>query len=669
LYLLAREIFGSSGPALLSTALFALLGIISADRFLQNIAYASRIGWVVGWFGLMAAHRHLRTGAKGLALLAIVTAPALMGIHILSSAQYLTVLGCLALAVLLGTPLRFSLWKRATLVLALAFAVTLPFLASRLLTTYRVLNPIFDHLQGLLLLGKGWFALHAGEFLRTLGLQGLTALLVSFLLWKHRRSLRGAALLFTLAWVPVLLVAFPPTLTLMERFHAHSLTFRLLLIVPTSLILGWAVAEATENLKTGGRRLRGVLVLAVPVFAVILHTGGALGRWSLHNRGRAAWEEQRGLVEALAWLEERFPAPQVVLSDPLSSYAIPAYTRHYTVAPFHQHSSPTDESSLRRMEAAQAALNGLTGIRATCDILERYGVDLILLNQGFGRFQNHYGMFLSQLVYDLQSAKFDSHPQLFSRIHDQLDIVIFRYEGKRMVKRFLQGTPLDVHSLLPENSLAPEGLKAGADLPPVGTVLGVDVPPWAEDSAETLRVEVRDPPNPYRIEAAAQRAVLKGPGVEFLKLEPPTPTRAGEPIALTLHWGPGGTARRLPAQSIVVLKSDPPAGYLERLPFQPLLRWLWEWRTGRVYRFAATRMPMEHFYPPFLWKVGEVYRDVLYLWIPPRAVPGHYRIHLKLRERPFTDNWEMRDLLNDEGSHVGPVIGEVEILAPDNDSP
>ena len=56
---------------------------------------------------------------------------------------------------------------------------------------------------------------------------------------------------------------------------------------------------------------------------------------------------------------------RTILSDPLSSYSIPAYTKHDAIAPFNQHSSPTDPSVDERIRDVQEALNGRVGLDRT----------------------------------------------------------------------------------------------------------------------------------------------------------------------------------------------------------------------------------------------------------------------------------------------------------------
>lgn len=668
LYLLTLEIVASPAIALLSALLFAWMGILSAENFLQNIGYASRIGWIAGWVGWLAAHRYLRLGSWKLAFLAVLTAPALMGVHILSSAQYLAVLGCLTLAVWLSAPK--GLWKRALAITALGVLVTLPFLAGRLLTSYDILNPIFSHPQGLMYLGGGWATMHPGEVLRILGVPGLCAAGFSLLLWKQRRFMRGAAVLFVAAWVPLLVVVFPPTLMLLEHFHAHSLTFRLLLIIPTSTVLAWAVLRALGDLRARKRLVASLGILAVTTLSLYLHSEAALGRWTLSPSRRAAWEEQEGLVKALSWLEQTDAEPRVILTDPLTSYAIPAYTQHHTVAPFHQHSSPTDSSALTRMEDAQAALNGFVGIRETCRILDRYRVDVVLLNQGFRRIQSHFGMFLSPLVYDIQRVKFGAYPGLFSKMYEDSDIIIYSYAGGGFIKKYVQGESAISDSLVPEDSMPPDSLWAVRETPAAGTLLGIDLPPGGGAPGDTLVVRVQDPPLPYHVRNTWGRegpSLFEGGGVELLGMDEPVPVRAGAPLRLAYYWR-AKERPPLPVECVVMLSLDPPAGYL-RFPLQPFLRRIWEAGSGEVYRFGMTHMPLQNFYPPFLWEPGEVYYDVVFLWIPPMAVPGRYEIHLKTRPKAFTDNWEIVDMIWDEGSLVGPAIAEVEILPRDGAAP
>jgi hypothetical protein len=664
LYLLALEILASPGVALLSACLFLWLGYFNIEGFLRDIGFASRIGWVAGWVGWLAAHRYVRTGVRKLAFLAVLTALAAVGIHILSLAQYLVALGCLTLAAFIWTPSGLPIWRRALWTTILAFVATLPFLVGRLLTTYAILNPIFDQPQGLLHLGGAWTAMHPGEVLRTLGLPGLCAAGMSLLFWKRCRSMRGAAVLLSTTLLPLLIVVLPPTLMLLEHFHAHSLTFRLLLIVPTSTVLAWVVPMAVRDLSRRRRILCPLFILAVVALALFSHSRATVSKWSLTPSRKATWKEQESLVKALSWLESDYAESKVVLSDPLTSYAIPAYTRHHTVAPFHQHSSPTDSTALRRMEEAQATLNGFTGIEETCRILDHYGVDFVLLNQGFRRIQSHYGMFLSPLVYDFQTAKFEAYPGLFSRAYDNPQIIIYRYNGQRLAKRFVQGTPIPADSLLPEDSLPPDSLRAMEPRPAPGTLLGVWIPPDDIAPRDTLEVRVKDPSIPYRVRDIWNRSEPfpgDGAGLEFLGLETPAPVHPGEPLRMVYYWRMKERSR-LPVESIVMFSLEPPRVYLRQLPFQPFLRRLWERGGGGVYRFGGASLPLRNFYPPFLWSPGDVYYDVQYLWVPPQALPGRYEIHLKTREDTFSDNLELIDLVKDDGSLVGPVVAEVEIL-------
>jgi hypothetical protein len=137
--------------------------------------------------------------------------------------------------------------------------------------------------------------------------------------------------------------------------------------------------------------------------------------------------------------------------------------------------------------------------------------------------------------------------------------------------------------------------------------------------------------------------------------------RAGTPIPVELYWRKGEGEARLPVQMILIFRGEPPA-IIDALPFQPFLRRVWERSTGSHYRFGATRMPLEHYFPPFLWKRGEVYRDFFHMWVPVEAAPGLYTLHMTIHEEVFSGNWELRDLIYDDGSLVGPEVGEMEIL-------
>jgi hypothetical protein len=644
LFVAGREILGRAGAALAAAGFFLFLAGISRDDFLRNFAYASRVGWALGWVGWMAGHRWLRTGRRGPLALATLAAPTLMAVHVLSGAQYLAVLGSLALGFLWFRPEGTSVRRGAVLLLA-ATVATSPVLLARLLTSYRVLNPLFDHPQGLLLLGGGWSVLHPVEILRRVGWPGIAAAVLALGLLRHRRE-RGVAVLVLGAWLPLLVVLAPPTETLLERLRAHSLTFRLLMSVPTPLLLVVLL------------RLRGRLTAAVVLLALGLHAAQAVRAWRIPEQRREAWQESAPLARLLRQLEARPGPPLTILSDPLTSYAIPAFTRHHTVSPFHQHSSPTDATAWRRMQEAEAVLNGCVPIRETCRILDAYGVDLVLLNQSFRRYQTHFGFVLSPLSYGLQRAKFAAYPQLFRPLPAPEGLLLFAYMGKGRAKHFVRGRPLPADSLL---QLPWPGYRPA--VPDTGWLR----PPGAR--AGTLEVVARDPVLPFRIPPRASPPLLAShPAADLLGIEARGPVRPGSPLAMDLYWRRKAAPLERPLEVVLVLVRDPPARWLRRLPFQPLLRRLWEVATGRLYRFGKTRVPLEHFYPPWLWEPGGFYRDRLVLWIPPQALPGRYRVHALVRWASFQENIALGDLLWDAGSYVGPVATAVEIV-PREESP
>ena len=110
------------GPraAWLGTILFFATTFFTLDRFIQNIGYASRFGWVIGWAGLLALRPRARPTRprparlatdpegrvreqriEGAAFLAVAAlSPAiLVFVHLLSGAQTALALGCGVVAV------------------------------------------------------------------------------------------------------------------------------------------------------------------------------------------------------------------------------------------------------------------------------------------------------------------------------------------------------------------------------------------------------------------------------------------------------------------------------------------------------------------------------------------------------------------------------------------
>jgi hypothetical protein len=586
--------------AWLAVILFIASTFFSRDRFIQNVGYASRFGWVCGWAALLALGRGLalRRPGRGLLILAAASPAILFSAHILSGLQVLLALGCAGLAVWTDRAAQATERRAVLYVLVAAVVLLVPVAALRFSRGVEVQNLLFDHLYGVLLVAPGWPVLHPGFLTERFGIAGIVGASTGILLLPAVRRNRAAGFLAWSTAIPLLILFFPPIVRVVLAAHAQSMLFRVILTIPFAATLGWIAVAAVRQLRPPGgaeshppavarphwRRIRAGIALAIVLAAIVAQAVATRSAWLIPEQRRGDYVESASLVRALQFVDREFVNVQTILSDPISSYAIPAYTRHDAVAPYHQHSSPSDPSALTRMRDVQEVLDGRVGMARTFAVLRRYKVDLILLNQSWPRYISSYHVFISPLVYGEQRGKFDGAPDLFERIYDEGGIVLYR-----------------VHDPGPDAALP------------------------------------GDPPNPSRIaDPGGEPLMMSGPDA-LLRFEPRPGLHArGSPIPFDIVWRRTGAAYRLPIVcEVKLVHRDRPAGY-ETPIVGRITRWLVEHGERTRIRFGAIFRPLVTFYPDFLWAPGEAYRDEYYLQVPPNARPGRYEVWVRMGEEPYS---------------------------------
>ncbi len=590
---------------------FVATTFFSRDRFIQNIGYASRFGWVCGWAALLALGQGLALGRRGRTLLALAAAsPAILfSAHILSGLQVLLALSCAGIAVWVDRASDAAERRRVLTTLIAGAILLIPVAAIRLSHGFEVHNLLFDHLYGVLVVAPGWPVLHPSFMMERFGAAGTVGAALGLLLLPYVRRNRAAGFLAFSTAIPLVILFFPPIVRTVLAAHAQSMLLRVILTIPFAATLGWITVAAIDGLRGRtvggsalhaddpapawkilgaradvGRRVRAVLVLGIVASAMTIQAAATRSAWMIPEQRRGDYRESLALVHALDFADKRFETVETILSDPISSYAIPAYTHHDAVAPYHQHSSPSDPTALPRMRDVQEALNGRVGLGRTFDVLRRYRVDLILLNQSWPRYLSSYNVFISPLVYGEQRAKFDTMPALFERIYDEDGIVLYR-----------------VHDPGP-----------GAGLP-------------------------GDPPNPSRIDDPGNEPILSSGPDALLAFAPRTgPHVRGKPMTIDLVWRRTAAPYRLPIFcEVKLVHRDRPGGY-EIPVIGRLTRWIVERREGTRIRFGAIFRPLVTFYPDFLWAPGETYKDDYLLQVPPTARPGVYDIWVRMGEEPYS---------------------------------
>jgi hypothetical protein len=609
--------------AWLSTVVFFATTFFTPDHFIQNLGYASRFGWVCGWAGLLALGRALEERAarrareaRALLVLAAASPAILLSVHLLSGFQELLSLGCAALAVWIDRAADRGARLATLAMMAGAIVLLLPAVALRLAHSMEVANPLFDHAYGVLMVAPGWPVLHPDYLSERFGIAGLVGSAVGIVLLALARRNRAAGFLACSTVVPLVIVFFPPFVRIVLGAHAHSLLLRVILVIPFAASLAWGALRAGSALAdrprtSAARRLGAALLLAITLAGLAAQAVSTRRQWAVPEKTRADHRESAALVRALAFLDEAFPEVQTVLSDPISSYAIPAYSGHDAVAPLHQHSSPADASVPQRIRDVQEALNGRVGMERTFRVLRRYGVDLLLVNQSWPRYQLVYYAYVSPVAYEEQRSKFEGFPELFERVYDEEGILILRVRDPG----------------------------PGAALP-------------------------GDPPNPAAAPDPGGRPLLaQGPDA-LLRFEHPDTLTAGEDLRIRTLWRRTESAYRLPILCDVKLEHAGVAGRFRTPVAGRTLRWLDERRHGTKTRFGRGYRPLGFVYPDFLWDPGTSYRDELWLPSPSDARPGVYDVWVRLVEEPYERVTWLREAWSNQLSAEWQKLAQVRVIGP-----
>ncbi len=615
--------------ATLAAILFVATTFLTTDRFIQNIGYASRFGWICGWGALLSLARGIdlraatERGARRAFLLIAAASPAfLLAVHLLTGFQVLLSLGCAGLAILCSRAATRADRRAVLWMMAGAVVLLLPAFALRLVGNSGgkiAANPLFDHLYGVLLVRPGWPVLLPSYFLERAGVSGIAASLLAFALIPAIARNRAAGFLAWSTLIPLAILFFPPISRAVIDAHAHSLLSRVILAIPFSGVLAWTILRSIDWVRTGGaaargsadrngigsrrgirlRRAAGIAALALVACAVAIQAVSTRSSWAALSKHSAEYQESKPLLAALDFLDARFPQVETILTDPITSYAIPAYTRHDAVSPFAQHSSPSDPTVSQRIRDVQEVLNGRVGLARTFEVIRRYHVDLILVNQSFPRFQQAYYVYISGYAFDEQSAKFEGAPAYFEKIYDEQNVRIYR-----------------VHDPGP-----------GATLP-------------------------GDPENPSRIADPLTPAILQWGPIQILSASSREGVHsAGQPCPVDFVWRCAGPPANLPIACDMKLQlHDPPDGgrskFLNRLAdtFVPSA-------DREVGRFGSSFRPLQTYYPDFLWKPGETYKEAAWVSVPPRALPGLYDLYIRLRTEPAAPVLSLEGILT---TRLGP---------------
>jgi len=501
---------------------------------------------------------------------------------------------------------------------------TLPYLLWRKGQSYGPQNEIHTEPQGLFYMGDRLYTVDPQAMWAWWGPWLLVALAAAPWFWTRRRESTGAIYLALVPWAVVLVILNPFVLPLAHARLGY-LVMRLIWIAPVvPAVATILTAVGRVALRAAGRArafgLVGVaaaLVLLLPALgqAVSNVTDRALLRVHEAERGPGPW------MDLLVWLRDEYPGPRVLLTDPATSYSIPAYTGHQVTAYLDQHSSPNDPRGLTRILDARDVLSPSVDHRTTLTLLREYGADAVVLNQRFTQPIAFDYWSVEPELYAATRAKFAAHPEWFRPMYDVRGATV--YELTDAARR----GPLPPPEEMPR------------------PVLG------AEEAARTIATVV-----------PIEDGIFLQYGTTSAR-----PTYApGDTIGFVTRWAlaPGRTARPGSWTVYVRLDGKEPRGPLYSDRWQKPYRKALERLTGHRWRARETHRPLNGVFGPDRWRAGEIVADSSTFAVPRELMPGDYEVRVCMVRTPHYANTRLRDYLSDDDQFNGPLVGHVRIEAP-----
>ena len=325
------------------------------------------------------------------------------------------------------TPLSWILIPAASVA-----AVNLPYLLIRYFRDYAPANPLHTHTQGVMYITERLFVLNPVVFMQETGYTGLLALSALFILWRAAKRDDSLRLLFSLQIAYYILV-FTPILFPFLHDKLSYLLIRMEFVVPSIIVSAFLITALWNGLRGTRRNIgRAALAagwLAVILFAVLPAVNSIRAfAYSHHEYGQIRAQSALGLSDLYNHINKNIADGSVILSDPVTSFSLPAFTSQYVVCPYDQHSSPNDSTAIERIRDCRSVFSPVASPRQIAGIMHKYGADYILVN---GRLpESIQTMYWRPGRYECAklACKLESARGVFEKVFEADGATLFRFD-------------------------------------------------------------------------------------------------------------------------------------------------------------------------------------------------------------------------------------------------
>ncbi len=610
---------GRTGAAIAAWAMVLTYGGSLASTPLRESVYATKLADQLALATATAALADLVRPSRGTRLAAVGLAIGAAAAHVFAVFQFALVFTALGVGLALRDRGSSPSLRRLTGTAIAVGAAVAPFALWQLLRTPAPLNPIHTEPQGLLWLWDGVRVVSPGVLWQWMGPAWLLFPLLARWLWREGRWNPAALYLLTTATGVAAVLFLPPVVAVLQP-HVGYLLMRVVWMTPLAGLIAWALARLATAMRTGVPAAR--LASAVRLGAIgLLLAPAVFDAAQVARRAREIEHYERSHSPVawrsdLEWMDAHVPPGSVVLSDPVTSYAVPMLSREYVVTLLDQHSSPSDPDALRRLLDARDALDPFGSWARLRAVVAQYRVDVIVLNRRFEEVPAlDYWTPRAEWFAEAR-ARMDGAGAAFERVYDRGDFVIYR-----------------VH-------------RAALD------TLETPPPPRPFVSRWTLEGH-----------GIARRITPDTPGLITLALAPRV-AAPGDTVRGAIVWRV--LERLTPGSYQVAVRFDRPlpGGFVPPAWVSKPVRKLIEGLRHERYRFRADHLPVGGEYGVDLWTPDQAVRDSFWLLVPRDVADGDYQVRVRMIRQPHYSNLRLSDYFFDNDYFAGLSVGAFRVSRP-----
>ncbi len=614
LYCSGVLLFRSHAAGILS-ALFFLLFYHGGLTGLQmiTIAYSFPFGKIFTVLFISNLLLYLKTGDRfHLGLLAIASFCG-AGTHIghLLISGFLILVFAISISFMKSLKDRNQLWfiniPSAT---ASVICINTPYLILRYIRDYSPANILHTHTQGLLLLTDRLAVLNPIVFYQSAGPLFIISLAAIFILWK--RSAGDLALrLLLCGTIAIIVLTFNPLWVQFLMTKISYLLIRMEFAVPSAIVAAiftlslWRTARGEKNNISWTGLITGWIIL-IAVVGSILSSYPSRFAYNRHISGTA-----RDLVDMFDVVNNQIPPGNVIASDPVTSYSIPAFTDQFVICTLDQHSIPNDSTAMDRILASREIFQFAASPGDIAGLMEKYRSEYIVIN---GRIPDN-----------IQPIFWKPDIKSFTRVDSLLS-------GASGFERLYSNRSLSIYRL-------------DSDYEKMGRSTTEDRE-WPEISAE-------------------QSLLLKHSGEEGIYIIDITigkeTAQPGDTIEMSIEWSPASSCEPAGYYTYVRFNTPFDKGRLYRKSYGKIYRKILEISNHTKYRFGVGLTPFNGLFPPDKWPIHRIITEKIKVRVPENIKSGEYSVAVKLLRRTQYPNYTLSDLFTDDDIFQGVEMGRIVI--------